>query len=75
LVEPKSERVAAINVIAARGDYCVARHRVRQKKERLLAGPQWQESGFVFTTQTGRPIEPSNLTKDFKRVLKKAETT
>ncbi len=47
-------------------------HRVRQKKERLLAGGDWQENGFVFTTRIGTPTEPSNLTKDFKRVLKAA---
>ena len=45
---------------------------MRQKRERLLAGPDWTETGFVFTTRRGTPIEASNLTKVFKSVLRSA---
>jgi integrase len=30
-------------------------HRVNQKKERVLAGPEWQEQGLMFTTAIGTP--------------------
>lgn len=29
--------------------------------ERLAAGNQWQQSGLVFTTETGGPVDPRNL--------------
>jgi len=46
--------------------------RTRQLEERLIAGSRWQDSGFVFTTRIGSPIDPANLLDDFKRILKKA---
>jgi site-specific recombinase XerD len=36
--------------------------------ERLRAGDQWTDSGFVFTTETGSPVDPRN----FLRVVEKA---
>jgi len=38
-------------------------HRARQAAERLCAGPAWQDSGLVFTTAHGTPIEPRNLNR------------
>jgi integrase len=38
-------------------------HRARQAAERLAAGPAWQDSGLVFTTAHGTPIEPRNLNR------------
>lgn len=36
-------------------------HRVRQDKDRLLAGPAWCDSGLVFTTALGGPLDPNNV--------------
>jgi integrase len=47
-------------------------HRVRQIEERLLAGDRWQDTGLVFTTRLGTPIEPRNLKRSFDRVIEKA---
>jgi integrase len=47
-------------------------HRTRQKEQRLAAGANWQEMGFVFTTPTGRPRDGCGTTRDFKRLLKYA---
>ena len=33
-------------------------HRQVQRKARIHAGSEWRESGLVFTTVTGRPIDP-----------------
>jgi len=38
-------------------------HPARQAAERLAAGPGWQDSGLVFTTAHGTPIEPRNLNR------------
>lgn len=48
-----------------------ARH-TQQLKERLLAGLQWQESGLVFTSPKGGPLEPITLHRNYKRLLTKA---
>jgi len=39
-------------------------HRVRQHEERLIAGSGWRDSGFVFTTRIGTPVDPANLLDD-----------
>lgn len=46
-------------------------HRLRQKEERLQAGPLWSQEwpGLVFTTELGTPVELSNLRRSFNRVL------
>lgn len=44
-------------------------HRVREKSARLKAGPQWQESGLVFTSEIGRPLVGSTVTHQFQRLL------
>ncbi|MCX5213134.1 site-specific integrase [Kitasatospora sp. NBC_00240] len=54
---------------------CVAAlrwHRMRQAEIRRTAGEKWEESGYIFTTRTGRPIEPTNLYRSFVRVSESA---
>lgn len=47
-------------------------HKVQQNKEKLKAGSEWEDSGFVFSTRFGGVIEPSVLYREFRRILKKA---
>lgn len=47
-------------------------HKQQQDKERGTAGPAWQDSGLVFTTPTGRPFDPANLTRRFRSFLDRA---
>jgi len=47
-------------------------HRKVQLEERLKEGGRWQDFGLVFTSSIGTPIEPRNLDRHFKRMLKKA---
>jgi len=44
----------------------------RQLELRLAQGPDWTESGFVFTNIIGKAADPRKLDVRFKRVLKKA---
>jgi len=46
--------------------------RERQDKERETAGSAWQDSGIVFTTPTGGPLDPANLTRRFRTFLDRA---
>jgi integrase len=48
-------------------------HRIRQKKERLLAGGDWQDSTLVFTTPIGTAIDARNMTRAFHALLKAAK--
>lgn len=42
--------------------------RLRQATQRLAAGESWQDSNYLFTTRTGRPVEPRNLSRSFERI-------
>ncbi|MEV5377559.1 tyrosine-type recombinase/integrase [Streptomyces nondiastaticus] len=46
--------------------------RMRQQAMRIKAGANWHETGLVFTTRTGRPIEGSNVLRSFHRLTAKA---
>jgi integrase len=48
------------------------KRRAAQEQEREEAGEAWQENGLVFTTRLGTPIEPRNLIRHFKQLLKQA---
>ena len=41
-----------------------------QGSVRRRAGTGWQETGYVFTTRSGQPIEPRNLSRSFVRLVK-----
>jgi len=47
-------------------------HKARQAVDRLKAGEVWQDTGYVFTTLIGTPIEPRNLNRDLGTVTEKA---
>ena len=49
------------------------RHKARQAEERLAAGPEWEDHGFVFATPLGRPLDPSNVRRDYLAILDKAK--
>jgi hypothetical protein len=40
----------------------------RQALYRIDMGSAWPESGLVFTTRTGRPVEPRNFVRSFRRI-------
>lgn len=50
----------------------LARHREQQEKDRAAAADDWVETGLVFTTTVGTPIDPSNLRREFAKLTRKA---
>lgn len=46
------------------------RHQMTQSMNKVLAGPQWLESGMVFTSSIGTPVNMSNNLKNYKKFLK-----
>jgi integrase len=47
--------------------------RENQAEQRAVAGTDWFESGYVFTTRSGGPIEPRNLSRSFDRLVAGAD--
>src|SRR5262249_28166075 len=48
-------------------------HRVQQLEERIKMGDKWHETGFVFTTPIGTPLEPRNVLRQYHAALKTAK--
>jgi integrase len=47
-------------------------HRIRQTQEQAMLGAKWPESGLVFTSTRGTPLEPRNIVGTFHRMLAQA---
>ena len=72
LKEPKTERSRQILSLPTSAIAVLRSHRDRQARERKAAGARWRESGMVLTTPIGTAIDPDNLTKAYKALLKGA---
>jgi integrase len=66
---PKTRKGARLVLLPTLTAEELRRWRVRQLEERLVAGPLWEETGYVFTHHTGTPIEPNDLHRAFDRVV------
>jgi integrase len=44
-------------------------HRTQQLKDRLAAGGDWQDSGLVFTSPIGTPLDPRSVTREYRALL------
>jgi integrase len=51
------------------------KHRASQAAERLRAANQWHDSGLVFTTELGGPVDPRNLLRVIEVAAKPAGVT
>ena len=71
-VEPKSARSRRTIAIPDFALKALREHRARQLEERLLAGSRWKETGSVFTTTIGTPLDPDNVNRNFKPLLEAA---
>jgi len=47
-------------------------HKARQTAERLHLGPSWVDSGHVFTSTIGTPLEPRNIGREFGLITERA---
>jgi len=70
-VPTKADKVHTITLPAVTIS-ALAAHRLRQDEERQSAGAQWRESGFVFTTRIGTPLDARCVIRTFDRILKSA---
>jgi integrase len=71
LVKGKTKREGSKRTVALPTVTIAAmqRHQARQQEEREWAGTRWKETGYVFTTRIGTPIERRNLLRDWYRIM------
>ncbi len=74
LVDTKTERSKRTLPLPAPIVTALRRHRTRQLEDQLLAGSRWKggQWGLVFCTSIGTPLDPSNVTKQYRALLKRA---
>lgn len=62
--DPKTEKSARTLYLAPELVEVLRAHRVEQARARLAA-PYWQQTGYVFVTAHGTPLEPRNVNRSF----------
>lgn len=72
-VEPKSERSRRTVSLPDFAITALKRQRTAQKEERLKAGSKWNDSGLVFTSSIGTPLDERNVRREFDEILKAAK--
>jgi len=68
LKEPKTEKSRRTLTLPASLVAALCAHRDRQTFEQATAGDRWQESGLVFTTTRGTPLDPRNVIRSWHRI-------
>ncbi len=72
LLEPKTARSRRTVVIPEFVVNALRTHRTRQRMDRLVAGSRWVDSGHVFTTTIGTPLDATSVSHAFGRALVRA---
>ncbi len=74
LQEPKTSQSRRTIPLPVPVTNALKKHRKKQLEERMKLGQSYQDFDFVFATEIGTPILPSNLTRrHFKPILKDAK--
>jgi integrase len=66
ITEPKSERSRRTVPLSPAIVSMLKAHKAHQAAERLHAGEHWTDTGLVFTTEFGTPVEPRNVLRTIK---------
>lgn len=70
--EAKSQRSRRVVSLSPAMVRLITEHRTEQVAERLRAGNLWEDSGFVFATDFGSPVDPRNLLRTTTIASKRA---
>ena len=66
---PKSDAGRRVIALDKTTITALREHRLRQQAERAAAGTRWAETGYVFTTRTGKPFGPDRMTRLFRTLV------
>lgn len=72
LVEPKTEHSRRTLAMPPMIGQALREHYDRQQRERKGTAGHWHDTGLVFTTPIGTPLDGTAVTKEFHRVLERA---
>ena len=72
LLPPKSKKSRRAIDLPATCLTSLRAHKLRQEQERSLAGTRWKETGHVFTSTIGTPIDDRKILKEFNALVKAA---
>lgn len=72
ITEPKTARSRRTLPLSPAIVAMLKAHRAAQAAERLRAGDKWADTGLVFTTESGTPVEPHNVLRAIKTAAAKA---
>jgi integrase len=67
--DPKTERSRRTLNLPQACTRVLRTWRAHQAQERLAAGPEWRDLGYIFTTPLGTPVDPRNLHRKFKSLI------
>ncbi len=73
--EPKTDRSRRTVPLSPAVVAMLRKHRTAQRQEKMAARNQWQDSGLVFTTESGNPVDPRNLLRVVEAAAVKAGAT
>ena len=73
LVELKSESSRRTVMLTADTVLALRDRQAGQRVEKLAQRKRWKETGLVFTTPIGTPLEGPNVTKGFQKLLRSAK--
>lgn len=65
LAEPKTYKSRRIVPLPRSAIELLRAHQVRQAEDRAAAAGAWRDTGLVFTTEIGTPLEPRNVVRRF----------
>ena len=72
MLPPKSEKSRRSIELPASCITSLRSHRDRQQHDRAIAGSRWKESGYVFTSTIGTPIDDRKILKEFNALVNAA---
>jgi integrase len=70
--EPKTARAWRTVPLTPGVVTLLRKHKAAQAAERLRAANQWENSGLVFTTELGTPVDPRNILRTVEVAARKA---
>jgi len=72
VTEPKTEKSRRVLALSPAMVRRLKAHKRQQTQDRLAAGNLWRDTGLVFTTEFGGPLEPGNVLRAVKGAADKA---
>ena len=71
--EPKTQNSRRNIALTEQAIEILRAQKLQQAQEKLKAGSKWTRTDYVFTTETGGPVDGRNLLRSFQEACKRAE--